>query len=161
MPILRKCCFCCELETGANCIAYLGIFQTLVSIVALLFGLPGPGYEKLFQIIGLLIPLSIYGLMVYGTMKRKHNYLLPWLIINFIGNILIGICIIAVFIVRTSSLDSTSEDFSTEIVTIFIMIIFALAIYGLSVHIFLAIYSLYDKIRKENNQNKTISQLHA
>lgn len=156
MPILRKCCFCCELETGANCIAYLGIFQTLMSIVALIFGSSGSGNEKLVQIIALLIPLSIYGLMVYGTMKRQHNYLLPWLIINFIGNILFGIYIIVLFIAGISSLDSTSENFSTEIVTIFIMIIFALAILGLSVHIFLAVYSLYVKIREENNQLRTI-----
>lgn len=166
MPILRKCCFCCELETGGMCVAHYGFFQILVSFVAVLFfespnrtmlediiELESPDKTMLEDIIGLSIALLIYGLMLYGTMKRKHNYLLPWIFLNFIGAIAFGFYIILAAVSRIFLSDDISEDFSIDI---FIKIISTLAIYGLFVYIFLAIYSLYVRIKNENNQTKPI-----
>lgn len=157
LPILQKCCCCFELETGVFWIAFLGIFGNLIQFTAILSQLPGDGMRDnamVGGIIGLLIAILVYGSMLFGTMKRRPNYLLPWLFINFCANIAYGIGVIAFTIESFSSVDGNKDvSISIQILVIFIAIIFLLAIYALAIHIFLAVYSLYIKIKNQKNQS--------
>lgn len=152
IPALKKCCCCCELETGVLTIAFLGIFGVLGHFVTILSKMPNDanGYFVAASIIGLLSVLLVYGLLVFGAIKRRPSYLLPWLVIAFIGNIIYGLVIVGFAIKMISSLDSSSKDFSAQLPFVITAIIVIASIYALSIYIYMAVYSLYAKLKNQN-----------
>ncbi|XP_018788701.1 PREDICTED: uncharacterized protein LOC108968857 [Bactrocera latifrons] len=145
--------FCClRLETTAKIIGWLGSFVTIVVIIicaellrnarALLGTLTRRGYhfddpEDAGTVLIIILAVSIVvlfinafanGCLVYGTVKKYHKLILPWLIITAIGTVL---SLVALIIYGFYS-----------------------AIFGVAfiAYLWIAMYSLYSKIKTANEQ---------
>lgn len=129
----------------------IGIVRAVTSFIATYLQLcDDENFDFIF--IGILIGFVINGLLIFGTIKRKQNYLLPWLIIGFIESILFGIVIILFAIGMIFPMTSARRHFSKDTFYKTIMLILLLTAYALSIYIFLAIYSLYGKFKNQHQQ---------
>lgn len=143
------------METGAFFIALVGMLGVLIHFINVLNRKPTDeiglfGYNaKAEAIIQLLIASVIYGLLVIGTIKRSPRYLLPWLVLAFIGIIIYGCTIIGFAIMRISSLNSASYYFPAQLKGIIVATSIMLALYILGIHLYVVVYSLYVKLKDE------------
>lgn len=151
MTILRKF-FGLELEAAVFCIALISIFEALMNFVIIFSLLCDDGSLGDCIVTGILSGLLMNVLLIFGTMKRKQNYLLPWLVISFIVNIIFGIIIILFTVGVIISLDRTDNDFCEQVFIYTIVIALFLAAYAINIYIFLAIYSLYVTFKNQHQQ---------
>lgn len=136
--------FWLELETGAFCIGILGIFGSLTSL-----------YSNEATSMQSLAYLLACASLIFGTMKRIHFYLLPWIILDFIGIILTTFSIIILIILfffdqekMHRGFESFTSHTSIEVFCFTVLI----AIYALLIYMFMAVSSLYVVFKKEHQR---------
>lgn len=154
MATLRKF-FWLELETGALCIGILGIFGSLMKFHFL--------NDRYYEPISMqaLVYIVACALLIFGTMKRVHYYLLPWLILSFIGIILTTFVVVSTIILlcfhndqmhravqQTTRVYISEQRFESFVVFFTVLI----AIYALLIYMFMAISSLYVMFKNEHQR---------
>ncbi|XP_069964653.1 uncharacterized protein [Bactrocera oleae] len=145
--------FCCfRLETAAKFFGWLGSFVTFILIIicaellrnarALIGTLTRRGYhfddpEGAGNVLIIILVVSIVVLvinalanagLVFGTIKKYHKLILPWLVIKAIATVLSLVAIIM-------------YNFYSSIIGV-----------ALNIYLWIAMYSLYSKIKTANEQ---------
>lgn len=144
MATLRKF-FWLELETGAFCIGILGIFGSLTNLVS--------NEPTSMQSLAYLLACAS---LIFGTMKRIHYYLLPWIILDFIGIILATFFIISLIILFFFDNEKMHRGFEpltrghTSIEGFCFTVL--IAIYALLIYMLMAVSSLYVVFKKEHQR---------
>lgn len=150
MPALRKF-FCLQLETGVLCIGILGILGSLVKY----YDSTNPTYRP--GPIETLVYILICALLIFGTIKRNHYYLLPWLILTYIGIIVTSLVILTIIVLSfinyeemQRAVEKNIGTYNSSQNTFLIFFSLLIAVYALMIYMYMAVSSLFSTFKKEN-----------
>lgn len=167
--LLRKC-FCYELETGVlnisnfgSTLCYIIIFRSIVE-----FYIKPIKIEPIVAIVIVcVILLLMHALLYTGVNTRNHYFLLPWIVFNFLLNIIGGIFLIILFIMICICMFATDnkteyiiyarkEIFQESTVLAILFYLSMCALYALNVYLYWVVYSLYVKFRDERKRGNVL-----
>lgn len=150
MPVLRKF-FCLQLETGVLCIGILGILGSLMRYYDSTNPTfrPGPIETSVY--------ILVLALLIFGTIKRNHYYLLPWLILTYIGIIVTSLVILTIIVLTfinygemRRAVEKTVGTYHSGQSTFLIFLTLLFAVYALMIYMYMAVSSLFSTFKKEN-----------
>ncbi|KAG5669455.1 hypothetical protein PVAND_017342 [Polypedilum vanderplanki] len=183
--LVEKCCYCVDLEMFGYTLGWLGVVGNIFSIIDIWIKNHGRKEKILYKPyerniywdysdnnqnepfetvllrnflpwMGIIISMSICVCWLYGIYKKKHRFMLTFLVMTTIGMIIIEILIlfytIQEFLVFI-------EEFSAETFfrVILMIIILVIPTTFLCYHIFSSLLSLFNKIRNEEEVATQVS----
>ncbi|CAD7078224.1 unnamed protein product [Hermetia illucens] len=149
MRLFKKCCFCCQLETGAYTIGISGLVGCAINIALTIFFLayhtknhPESTSAVIIQVGFAVVGAFCFTSLIVGTKKRNRWLLLPYIILSIIGLIANTVLVIRIL--------ASASDYKFQLVFgISYMLGFCLAVY-----IILCMISLFLKIKHEQIEDK-------
>lgn len=163
MVYYTNCC-CFEAKTGAKIIAILGIvFSALYVLFGSIFygvyydtlhgyqmreqlGPLGPYIDAIFgvSVVIYLKWISFCALLLHGINEKKKDFLLPWMIFEMIGLVLVTIGVFASVIMTIK--------YVTYVPIVLLYYLFYALILAFGFYCWDVVYSVYRDLKKEENE---------
>ena len=138
--LLKKCCCCVDLRTGAIIIAILGILGAL--------GNMGEGFSWV-AIISTIVGLVAHGCLLFGAIKYHRVATLINLIISMLGIILMFIIAIIALVSIFRLPSGCSENLNCHAVETGLAVTVGMYIPGgiLAIYLWMCVYSFYQELK--------------
>ncbi|XP_067003863.1 uncharacterized protein [Anabrus simplex] len=154
MAVVNKCCCCCQLRTGVIVVGWLGMIWALLALTTYgytyanrytLFYNLDPSVVVLFSYLPICITYAVvsvvmYILMIWGASIGNRFLLLPWLIMEMISIVIVGLGVVIGGIV------CLAIDWDFKAIGALILGI-GLPIFGFQLYIWLCVLSCFQELR--------------
>ncbi|XP_059615979.1 uncharacterized protein LOC132261270 [Phlebotomus argentipes] len=154
-PLLKTCCHCQSLRTGAIISGVCGILLAIASLIVMFVArvefktividwLPS-SVVKIILAINLCMTILICTLMIVGVLKRNHYLMLPWVVLGIV--LAVGLLVSVIYTAVVFLIDGF-------VLAGILWLIFGLLSVVIYVYMWMVTYSFFMILKEDNDRGR-------